>query len=72
MADLAQIVVTSHDAPSQRHGRLLEVGYGLGISARAIQKYGVREHVLLEANIDVRLRAFKPSARPCVPAPLLA
>ena len=53
MIELAQIATSSHDAPSQRHGRLLEVGYGLGISARAIQRQGVREHVLIEANIDV-------------------
>ena len=53
MIELAQIATSSHDAPDQRHGRLLEIGYGLGISARAIQQQGVREHVIVEANIDV-------------------
>lgn len=53
MEDLAEVAVASHDDPARRHGRLLEVGYGLGISARAIQARNVREHVIVEANVDV-------------------
>ena len=70
MRDLAAIAVTSHVAPGQRHGRLLELGYGLGISAHAIQQLGVREHVLLEANIEVMKSlmasdlATRPGVRP--------
>ena len=38
MRDLAAIATQSHDNPRQRGGRLLEVGYGLGLSAREIQR----------------------------------
>lgn len=53
MIDLVQIAITSHEDPEQRRGRVLEVGYGLGISSRAIQVEGVHEHVIVEMNIDV-------------------
>ena len=38
---------------TERLGRVLEVGFGLGISARYIQEHAVREHVIIEANKDV-------------------
>lgn len=67
MLDLTKIAVTSHDEPAQRHGRLLELGYGLGISARAIQRLGVKEHVILEANIDgKRLNPDSNPQHPCL------
>lgn len=31
-------------------GRILEVGYGLGISSRAVQQHAICEHVIIEAN----------------------
>ncbi|NEN99743.1 MAG: class I SAM-dependent methyltransferase [Moorea sp. SIO3I7] len=48
-----------------RHGgRILECGFGLGISAHAIQSYAPEEHVIIEANDDVfkRLIDFQNSA----------
>ncbi len=38
---------------ASKGGRILEVGFGLGLSARAIQKYPIEEHVIIEANADV-------------------
>ena len=45
-------------------GRILECGFGLGISAHAIQSYSPEEHVIIEANEDVfaRLIGFQQSA----------
>lgn len=45
-------------------GRILECGFGLGISANAIQSYSPEEHVIIEANEDVfaRLIDFQKSA----------
>ncbi len=45
-------------------GRILECGFGLGISASAIQSYSPEEHVIIEANQDVfqRLIDFQKSA----------
>ncbi|NES81808.1 MAG: class I SAM-dependent methyltransferase [Moorea sp. SIO2B7] len=34
-------------------GRILECGFGLGISAGAIQSYSPEEHIIIEANQDV-------------------
>jgi guanidinoacetate N-methyltransferase len=34
-------------------GRVLEVGYGLGLSARAIQALGIKEHYVIECHPDV-------------------
>lgn len=45
-------------------GRILECGFGLGISAHAIQSYSPEEHVIIEANQDVfqRLVDFQTNA----------
>ena len=53
MHDLVPVAITSHQDPELRNGRLLELGFGLGTSARAFQAAGVREHLILEANIAV-------------------
>jgi len=46
MAALAKIATS-------KGGRVLEVGFGLGLSATAIQQYDIEEHVIIEANSDV-------------------
>ena len=56
MRDLARIVAAAHDEPALRNGRALEVGYGLGIFAHALQAEGITEHIILEANIHVARR----------------
>ncbi|SHF59314.1 class I SAM-dependent methyltransferase [Streptoalloteichus hindustanus] len=57
MRDLA-VVATS------RRGRVLEVGFGLGISAGHIQRQPIDTHVVIEANRDVfaELLAFGATA----------
>jgi guanidinoacetate N-methyltransferase len=35
------------------HGDVLEVGFGMGISADCIQELGVRSHTIIEANLEV-------------------
>merc|ERR1712087_51190 len=58
MAALAKIA-------TRNGGRVLEVGFGMGLSARAIQKCEtVSEHVIIEANSDAygRLMTFSETA----------
>lgn len=45
-------------------GRILECGFGMGISANAIQRYSPDEHVIIEYNGDVfeRLKRFADKA----------
>ncbi|MEN9612427.1 MAG: hypothetical protein RLZZ628_3241 [Bacteroidota bacterium] len=43
MKKLAKIV-------TQKHGKVLEIGYGLGISANFIQESNIGEHHIIEAN----------------------
>jgi guanidinoacetate N-methyltransferase len=52
-------VVTPHG------GQILECGFGMGISAQAIQSYCPTEHVIIEFNDDVfkRLMMFKQKAQ---------
>ena len=38
-------------------GTILEVGYGMGISARFIQQQRINEHIIIEANHDVAIAA---------------
>lgn len=61
MAKLASVATRSMP-PSG--ARFVEVGFGMGISAHAIQAIPIREHVILEANEDVykRLQAFALAA----------
>lgn len=58
MQDLAAIA-------TMNGGRVLEVGFGMGISAEFIQKHDIGEHVVIEANKDVleRARQFAAEAR---------
>ena len=52
-------------------GRVLEIGFGLGISAKYIQKHDIEEHLIIEANHDVfvKLREFAQQS-PCKTIPL--
>lgn len=38
---------------THNHGKVLEVGYGMGISSRAIQNKGVEHHTIIECHPDV-------------------
>lgn len=38
---------------SSNGGVVLEVGFGMGLSATFIQRYGVQKHMVVEANLDV-------------------
>ena len=51
MEAMARIVTASH-------GDVLEVGFGMGISATCIQELGVRSHTIIEFNEDV-IRQFE-------------
>jgi guanidinoacetate N-methyltransferase len=44
------------EAATETHGDLLEVGFGMGISAAYIQAFGVRSHTIIECNKDVQLK----------------
>jgi guanidinoacetate N-methyltransferase len=41
------------DVACSKGGRVLELGYGLGLSARAIQNHSIESHDIIEANKDV-------------------
>jgi spermidine synthase len=45
-------------AVTQTHGSVLELGFGMGISATAIQEAGVRSHTVVECHEEV-IRAFE-------------
>ncbi len=57
------------DVATRGGGRVLELGFGMGISAGHVQAHPLREHVIIEANAGVfeRLQAFAathPSVTP--------
>jgi len=49
---------------SSNGGRVLEVGFGMSISARAIASHPINEHHIIEANEQVQERADKFAAVP--------
>lgn len=55
---------------SRNGGAVLELGFGLGISARAIQRHDIKCHLIVEANAHVyrRLEQFaRAAAKPVEP-----
>lgn len=55
---------------SRNGGTVLEIGFGMGISAEFIQSYAIDKHLIIEANTDVfgMLKQFaRESARPIEP-----
>lgn len=57
MKDLADIA-------TQKGGIVLELGYGMGISAKFIQEHDIEKHIIIEANKEVadKAREFAKSA----------
>jgi guanidinoacetate N-methyltransferase len=58
MKELAKIATSNG-------GTVLEVGFGMGISARYIQEHEIEEHIIIEANADVfvQLEEFAQQAK---------
>lgn len=52
------------EVATSKGGRVVEVGFGMGISATAVQSHPIEEHIILEANGDVfkRLEEFAKGA----------
>ncbi|CAE6967797.1 GATM [Symbiodinium natans] len=52
------------EVATRNGGRVVEVGFGMAISATAVQSYPIEEHIILEANSDVfkRLEEFAKAA----------
>merc|ERR1719203_798721 len=47
------------EVATSKGGKVLEVGFGLGLSASAVQRFPISEHVIIEANTDVIERGRK-------------
>jgi guanidinoacetate N-methyltransferase len=58
MKELANVVTCNG-------GKILELGFGMGISARYIQEYEIEEHIIIEGNADVfvKLEEFAQQAK---------
>ena len=52
MAKLAEVATS-------KNGKVLEVGFGLGLSASTIQQFDIEEHIIIEANAEVIERGKK-------------
>jgi len=61
----AKLMAAMADITARSHGDVLEVGFGMGISASMVQERGVTSHTIIELNNDVLARANEwRSARP--------
>lgn len=52
MQDLARVATS-------KGGNILELGYGLGLSSKAIQSHDIKNHYVIECNIDVIKKAIQ-------------
>lgn len=50
MKDLAEVAIS-------KKGNVLELGFGMGISAKFIQEGEIKKHIIIEANKDVAMKA---------------
>jgi predicted O-methyltransferase YrrM len=62
-----QLMSAMVNIAARQHGHVLEVGFGMGISAEYFQVHGVSSHTIIELNDDVferaeRWRATRPDA----------
>jgi len=49
----APVMVAMAKVVAESHGDVLEVGFGMGLSASEIQRHGVRSHTIVESNKGV-------------------
>lgn len=53
----SRLMAAMADISARGHGDVLEIGFGMGISASMIQERGVASHTIIELNDDVLSRA---------------